>query len=110
MKTEILNQSGAVAINQSTESVLTHLTTICRQKAHDLKDHIKLHLAAEFGDVLDATKIQQVVNEADALATFTPFPALFFPTLAQEKALAVINWQGKQNLLRANGIPYALAA
>ena len=110
MKTINLNQSGEISTKLSSESVLTHLSTLCRQKAHDLRDHVKLLLANEFGDVLDVVKIQQLVNEADALATFTPFPSLFLPSLAQEKALAAVTWQGKQNLLRANGIAYALAA
>lgn len=110
MKTIHLNQSGEISSNHQPESVLTHLTTLCRQKAHDLKDHVKLLLSNEFGDVLDTVKIQQVVNEADALATFTPFPSLFLPSLAQEKAVAAVTWQGKQNLLRANAVPYALAA
>ena len=75
-----------------------------------MKERIQQHLEAEYGQALDASRIQQVVNEADALAAYTPFPTLFLPTLAEEKAQAVIQWQGKQQLLRTHGVAYALAA
>jgi len=50
------------------------------------------------------------VNEADALAADTAFPTLFLPTLAEEKARAVIRWQGKQRLLWAKNPSFAFAS
>jgi hypothetical protein len=85
------------------------LTGICQQKFQAIKETIKNHLEQEYGNVLDGTSIQQIVNEADALAAFTPFPVLFLPTLAEEKARAVIRWQGKQKLLWAHSPGYAFA-
>jgi hypothetical protein len=105
MKRQKNSQSGV-----QSESILNHFTAVCREKIQGIKENLKNRLQAEFGHVLDAAKIQQVINEADALATYTPFPALFLPTLAEEKALAVVSWQGKQQLVRASAVNYALAA
>jgi len=110
MKNQKNSQSGAAEVGIQSESILNHFTAVCREKIQSIKENIKNRLQAEFGNVLDAAKIQQVVNEADALATYTPFPALFLPTLAEEKALAVVTWQGKQKLVRASGLNYALSA
>jgi hypothetical protein len=110
MKKLLINNKGAVPVKGPSDTVLQHFSGECREKLQVLKHHIQDHLVAEYGNVLEPTWIQQVVNEADALAAFTPFPVLFLPTLAEEKAQAVINWQGKQQFLRAQGVPYALAA
>jgi len=40
--------------------------------------------------------VQAAVNEAEALAWQTPYPHLFFPTLAQEKAAAASQWVIRQ--------------
>ena len=58
--------------------------------------------------------LRLVVNEAEALAWETEFPLLVFPTLAQEKAQALVDWnQHQQALLGAQrapaGLRYALA-
>ncbi len=110
MKNQSVKNSEAVLACAESESVLLHLSGVCREKFQALKNQLKNHLESEYGHALDGTRIQQVLNEADALAAYTPFPALFLPTLAEEKARAVVTWQGKQQLLRSHGVAYALAA
>ena len=43
--------------------------------------------------------LRLALNEAEALAWETEFPLLVFPTLAQEKAQAVVAWNQHQGLL-----------
>ena len=50
------------------------------------------------------------MNEADALAAHTPYPALFLPALAEEKAHTIANWQARQNQLLRRSESFALAA
>lgn len=64
-----------------------------------LKNRVASRLELEYSDQLDQRDIALAVNEADALAALTPFPALFFPTLAEEKTLQAKAWQAKQNQL-----------
>ncbi len=44
--------------------------------------------------------ISQALNEAEALATLTPFPALFLPALADEKINSARRWFERQQRLR----------
>lgn len=50
------------------------------------------------------------LNEAEALAWQTPFPHLFFPTLAEEKARAVTEWRARQEAIRRREMEHSLAA
>ena len=45
--------------------------------------------------------LRLALNEAEALAQETGFPALVFPTLAREKAEALAAWNRRQQALRA---------
>src|SRR5437667_12444860 len=53
--------------------------------------------------------LQLVLNQADALAWPSAFPHFLFPLLAREKALALAEWQARQQaighsqLVRASG-------
>ena len=50
------------------------------------------------------------VNEAEALAWQTPYPHLFFPTLAREKAMAATRWAARQMAVKRASSTLALAA
>src|SRR6185436_14526669 len=65
-----------------------------------LKDSVIGALAREYAGTLQAELVQRAVNEADALAATTGFPALFLPTLAEEKVASASRWQTKQRALR----------
>ena len=99
------NEVGAPAI-----SGLRPFSAGCLAKWSAVKEIVTGNLAAEYGALLPARQLQQVVNEADALAAFTPFPALFLPTLAEEKVLAAAAWNRKQQSLFAKNDAIALAA
>ena len=45
--------------------------------------------------------LRLALNEAEAVAWQTGFPALFFPALATEKAQAAVAWQERQQARRA---------
>jgi hypothetical protein len=53
---------------------------------------------------------KQAVNEAEALAWQTPYPHLFFSSLAVEKVQAVAAWQTRQQSLRQRHSIFAKAA
>jgi hypothetical protein len=61
-----------------------------------LKDRVITELASQFAGRLDREAVRQAVNEADALAATTPFPALFLPTLAEEKTHGAFHWHVRQ--------------
>jgi hypothetical protein len=71
----------------------------CLKKLHQLKERVTEELSSRFSGMLDERRLRQVINEADALAATTSFPALFLPTLAEEKVRAAANWQARQREL-----------
>ena len=71
----------------------------CLKKLHDLKERVVAELSSRFEGMLDEHRLRQVINEADALAATTPFPALLLPTLAEEKVRAAADWQARQREL-----------
>jgi hypothetical protein len=50
------------------------------------------------------------LNEAEALAWQTPYPHLFFPMLAEEKAASVKQWSARQRLVKETSPIMAFAA
>jgi hypothetical protein len=60
-------------------------TAACSQFLQELKERLTAELTREFAGLLDSKTIRRVVEEANSLAVATPFPALFLPTLAEEK-------------------------
>jgi len=44
------------------------------------------------------------VNEPAALAAITPFPALFLPVLAEEKAHQIFRWEEKQRMIQERSL------
>jgi len=83
-------------------SVSPTFTNRCLAACRKLLDHAKTVIVDEFRDSLRGNEhlLELAINEADALAWQTEFPALFFPTLAMEKVRAVATWQEHQQWLR----------
>lgn len=81
-------------------------------KFNMLKEQITADLAKEFAGTLHSKLIQQVINEADALAATTPFPALLLPALAEEKVRKASAWVVRQQAIReqTQSWSFALAA
>ena len=80
------------------------------EHGRQLKEHVLEALAGEFRGRLDGRTLQFAVNEADALAGLTPFPTLFLPVLAEEKARNAARWQRKQHKLLQGNESFALIA
>lgn len=55
--------------------------------------------ATDSGD-LPISLLSQALNEAEALATLTPYPALFLPALAEEKITDARLWFERQQKIR----------
>ena len=73
--------------------------------------NIKNGLAREFGTALGGhgQLLKSALNEAEALAWQTGYPHLFFPVLAEEKAVAVNRWAARQRRVREASREMALA-
>jgi len=73
--------------------------------------NIKNGLAREFGTALGGhgQLLNSALNEAEALAWQTGYPHLFFPVLAEEKAVAVNRWAARQRRVRQASREIALA-
>ncbi len=110
MKNELKHERVNNEVCAPATSGLRPFSAACLAKLQELKEVVTGNLAAEYGALLNDRQLQQVVNEADALAAFTPFPALFLPTLAEEKVLAAAAWNKKQQSLFAKNDVIALAA
>jgi len=69
-------------------------------------------ILAEFsGRVAEHKQVLQLaLTEAEALAWQTGVPQLVFPTLAAEKAQAVLAWHNHQNSLRFGNVEHAFAS
>lgn len=73
--------------------------------------NIKNGLAREFGTALGGhgQLLASALNEAEALAWQTGYPHLFFPVLAEEKAVAVNRWAARQRRVQQASREMALA-
>jgi hypothetical protein len=65
---------------------------------------VKSAMLREYGDGLRQHDrlFRGALSEAEALAWQTPYPGLFFPVLAQEKAQAMRDWLARQQDIRRN--------
>jgi hypothetical protein len=81
------------------DSSLRRFSNACLETLTRLKDALTTELSYQFGGVLRQERVRQAVNEADALAASTPFPALFLPALAEEKVMLASRWQARQRLM-----------
>lgn len=90
-------------------------TQACRAACHKLLaqiQNVKDTVLAEYQDTRRAQShlLTLALNEAEAVAWQTGYPQLFFPLLAEEKALAVASWNQRQSLIRNNDRELAFAA
>ena len=83
----------------------------CRTLLQQLNE-LKASVLHQFESQLQGHRdlLQAAVNEAEALAWQTPYPHLFFPALAEEKAIAVSRWAEHQALVRGSMEARAFAA
>lgn len=68
---------------------------------HQLNEAVQTTIQREFSSLSQRQPqlLQLALNEAAALAWWTKFPHLFFPTLAQEKVEAVARWDARQRVM-----------
>jgi hypothetical protein len=79
-----------------------------RRKLRGQMERIKQSLLRESTALRrDEQILRSALNEAEALAWQTPFPHLFFPVLAQEKAASVREWTTKQRAIRQASLAFA---
>lgn len=81
-------------------------STKCSRILAGFKDRLATELANEFSAVNERL-IHQVVNEADALASTTLFPALFLPALAEEKVRQASAWAARQREIHDQSLAFA---
>ena len=89
------------------ESGLRRFSRTCLHKLNQLKEALTQEMAFQFAGTLGPELIRKVVNEADAIAASTPFPALFLPALAEEKVQQAWRWQAKQRLIESRSWMHA---
>ena len=61
------------------------------------------------GCVVDGCPPRLALTEAEALAWQTPYPHLFFPLLAEEKAALANQWSARQRLVKGTSSTMAFA-
>ena len=81
------------------------LSAICLNSCRKLLaqiDAIKESLISDYEPVLHGQEamLYSALNEAEALAWQTPYPQLFFPVLAEEKAMSARRWASQQERIR----------
>lgn len=86
--------------------------TVCLNSCRALfrrLDGLKDQLLKEFGGKLKEQDrlLRAALNEAEALAWQTPYPHLFFPVLAEEKAVSAHNWAQRQREIRQASLRFA---
>ncbi len=74
----------------------------CYQRLLRRLGAVKVNIEREFGRAMAGYEqlLKSAVNEAEALAWQTPYPYLFFPMLAEEKAAAAQQWAARQRRIR----------
>ena len=105
------------ANKQVKENAGTNLTfaNVCLASCQKLIAQVKKTrdtILNEFRETLDANDhlLRLALNEAEALAWQTEFPQLVFPTLATEKAQAVVAWSARQRSIQRANSRFTLAA
>jgi hypothetical protein len=82
------------------------LSGACGQKIAALKEALLTVLLSEYAESVPPLLLAQVLTEAEALASLTPFPALFLPALAEEKVAEARAWTERQRRLRGQEIAF----
>ena len=96
------NESFGV-IPQHSQFGLHRYPAQCAEKFQSLKDKIASEMQWRFASVRPQL-LRLAVNEAAALAAITPFPALFLPVLAEEKAHQIFRWEEKQRMIQERSL------
>ncbi len=98
--------------NTNTDATIASLCLATCRKLLTEVEKMKQSLLAEFRDAVEAPThlLELALNEAEALAVQTGVPQLVFPTLAMEKAQAVVAWHRRQQALHRGGYAFAVAA
>jgi len=108
---------NTMAIGKSAETARNRARRTARAAASERREtavqftNIKNGLTREFGTALGGhgQLLKSALNEAEALAWQTGYPHLFFPALAEEKALAVNRWAARQRRVREASREMALS-
>jgi hypothetical protein len=74
----------------------------CYQEALRRLTAVKARVEREFGQEMAGYEplLKAAINEAEAVAWQTPYPHLFFPVLAEEKAAEAQQWAGHQRAIQ----------
>ncbi len=74
----------------------------CYQEALRGLTAVKARIESEFGQEMAGYEplLKAAINEAEAMAWQTPYPHLFFPVLAEEKAAEARQWIGHQRAIQ----------
>jgi hypothetical protein len=109
MKTN--KEDGQDQINSTQPNFTDRCIASCKKLLAQIED-VKEQVKTEFRDRVEEHQhlLELAVNEAEALAWQTDFPQLLFPTLATEKARAVVGWHSRQQSLRRRTSPALVAA
>jgi len=104
------NSRHLQSLNQDPTKFITCLKS-CDSLLNQLSG-IKESLVTQYGMVLNGQDqiLRSALNEAEALAWQTPYPHLFFPVLAEEKAISARRWAARQEMVRQERWPIAFAA
>ena len=100
---------------KETGEQIRKFASVCLDSCQKLLAQIektKTAILNEFRERLDDHEymLRLALNEAEALARQTAYPHLIFPTLAMEKAQTVAAWHSRQQSVRRNRSPLAMAA
>ncbi len=68
---------------------------------------VKVRVGGEFGREMAGHEqlLRVAINEAEAVAWQTPYPHLFFPVLAEEKAAEAQRWAARQRAIQEHTTP-----
>jgi len=100
--------SPAVSNDTRVTSSFKRFSAACLRRWSEVKERVRRQLVAEYGASLGARLIQQVLHEADSLASTTPFPTLFLPVLAEEKVRSAAEWNARQRAIRDHAVVLAV--
>jgi hypothetical protein len=98
---------GTYASHLPFEFGFRNYTVECLAEFNEFKQTLTAELAEKYAELLDLQGVRYAVNEADALAAFTPFPSLFLPVLAEEKVQAASQWNARQRAIRSRSLEMA---
>jgi hypothetical protein len=101
LQSELVGSDGTASLDPifPLEAAINRFSAECSQKLSKLKIRLAADLARSFNN-LSGQLLWQAVNEADAIAATTPFPALVLPALAEEKVRDASLWSARQRLIR----------